>query len=47
MKHAVGMDSCGIKYISSLIKIGTGVEKFKKDTHTRTHTEQGDFISVL
>jgi hypothetical protein len=37
MKHAVGIDSCEIKCIPSLIKIGIGAEKFK-DTHTHTHT---------
>jgi hypothetical protein len=48
MKYAVEMGSGAMIYIPSFIKIGSDIQKLKRwDTHTDTHRQQGDLISLL
>jgi hypothetical protein len=44
------MGSGAVIYVQSFIQIGSGVQKLiggNKQTHTHTHTEQRDLISLL
>jgi hypothetical protein len=45
MKYAVDMELGAMIYISSLIKIGTGIQKFIRGD-TQEHRQQRDLISV-
>jgi hypothetical protein len=44
MMYAVGMASCGMIYVPSLMKFGLGTQKL---IDTDTHRQQGDLISLL
>jgi hypothetical protein len=42
------MGSGAVIYIPSFVKIGSGVQKLiARDTHTHTHGQQRDLISLL
>jgi hypothetical protein len=45
MKYAVEMGSVPMIYISSLLKISSGIQKLRGDT--QTHRQHGDRISLL
>jgi hypothetical protein len=45
MKYAVEMGSGAMIYISSFIKIGSGIQKLMGDD-TQKHRQQGDLISL-
>jgi hypothetical protein len=47
IKYAVEMGSVVMIYISSLIKIGLGIQKFIRGGSAYTHRQHGDLISLL
>jgi hypothetical protein len=46
MKYAVELGSGAMKYIPSVIKIGSGIQKFI-GRDVQTHRQAGDCISLL
>jgi hypothetical protein len=47
MKYAVEMGSGAMIYMSSLIKIDSGIQNVLRRIHIQTHRQQGDLKSVL
>jgi hypothetical protein len=47
MRYSVDIDSGVMMYIPSFIRIGSGIVKLMGGTHTNTHRQQSDFISLL
>jgi hypothetical protein len=47
MKYAVDLGSAAMTYIPSFVKISSGSLKLMGDTHTYTHRQQDDLISLL
>jgi hypothetical protein len=47
MKYAVEMGSVAMVYISSFIKIGSGIQKLMGRGNAQTYRRDGDRISLL
>jgi hypothetical protein len=49
MKYAVQMGSGAVIYVPIFIEIGSGIQKLIRadSTHTHTHKQQRDLISLL